>query len=162
MKAVFGLMLALIAAPSLGQPLPTFEFKGIKAGEVVDPKVVKRCFEKKTGVECWQYHDRVAGVDALTITTFVGGKLSTIGGYVDEAHYSDVLAAFKAKYGEPCSVSTEPWQNALGANFENPISTWCFSSGTLLLKKVGRKISESAFYYVDSNKAPEPEPKVDF
>lgn len=158
--AAFGLM---AAAPAMGaeQDLKPFRFLNFVAGEVIPHAMLKGC-GKKPDVVCPYPLMRISTVYVSMVVTTHNYKLSTL--YLD-AHpnsYGDLLRAFTAKYGEPCEATIAVWKNALGVELENPTFRWCFSSGKLFFSKFGAQIDKMGILYEDVNRAPDPEPVINF
>ena len=164
--AIVAIIISLIALvvgwPARAENLAPFEFKGVTAGVPVDPKSIRGCDGGASERSCIELQTRLAGVKADTAVTYYNNMLSSVYAVIDRSDFETVLAAVTAKYGPACRSGVEEWRNAMGARLDNQTFTWCFSSGELQLKRIGRKVDQMFFGYADSNQAPPAKPNVDF
>lgn len=147
--------------------LVPFDFMGITAGEVVSKKAVFGCEDREQARLCKARRNEVAGVKGVVnpLVWLVDGKMAQLQFAFSNnfGHYERVKSALSAKYGKPCDVSTEDWANRMGTTLDNTVTTWCFSTGKLVLRQFGSRSTWSDFTYVDDDvKIPEKEPVVDF
>jgi hypothetical protein len=153
---------AFLLASASPTPLPNFEFRGIVAGQAVDPAALKGCRRDAETVTCRSFATKVAGNDAaIESVEYTGGKLSALRILLDRSAYASVVEAFSARYGEPCSSSTDKWANAIGARLDNLSIRWCFLTGNLEARQIGPSLKYMAVAYTDANQ-PIPKPQVDF
>jgi hypothetical protein len=79
------------------------------------------------------------------------------------AGFSDVVEAFKVKYGTPCVTNIKQFQNRMGATFPSPHYEWCFARGRLVADMYYPDIETSTATWEDpQNRPPVGKPKVDF
>lgn len=154
------LCLALVSTPAAAQLKP-FDFMGIIAGEPIPPAKLKGCRKLEAGI-CIKEMVQISNVWANFVLTTHDNKLSKIYIDVHPNWYVDLRAAFVAKYGEPCERAKGVWKNAAGAELDNPIEYWCFSSGRLKFARYGARIDKMDVLYLDDNKAPAKPPVVNF
>lgn len=159
------LIVAAMAAFLVGATYPDrppFEFRGITAGQEVSPKSLKRCGKRGDIVTCENLFDKIAGVDAMIITTYYQRRLVDVAVSIDRNHVSELSHALDQKYGAPCRTDRSKWKNAMGAELDNNSSTWCFSAGELTLYEIGHRMDKSDLIYIDNNQPPEHPATVDF
>lgn len=155
------------ASQSPTPSLPVFEFKGVRAGEVVDTAALGlKCGkpDEDQQIICRGNDATVGGITNLLAPAFYlyNGRLSTMIFVFDGSNYSTIAGALTAKYGEPCSTSHPEWKSKAGATFENTVMTWCFASGKLEAAEMSSRRDNSHLMYIDSNQPPPKAPKVDF
>ncbi len=143
-------------------PLPAFEFRGHSIGEDIntnfpywregyrgidkdsceggdehgvyecdDPTIIKVLdFQMLSGIK-----EKVVG-DVIVIWlrySFYDGKLYGLNMAFSAMRWGDMRTMLVGKYGEPSSDVMHSVQNALGATFENFVTTWKFRDGVLKL-----------------------------
>lgn len=170
---------ALVATPLLVAPVPhraapaassasrpVFEFKGLKAGEVIDPTPVADCSPPQpTGeMKCDLKDSTIAGIRGLTSPTIYlyKGRLTSMVHLFNAEQFLTMLDAFTTKYGQPCSTAHPKWQNKMGATFDNTVVTWCFRTGKLEMSAMSIDRTYGDFSYTDVYKAPAKAATVDF
>jgi hypothetical protein len=167
--AAFALVNSQAASSAPGEqiadPLPAFEFKGIRGDQTVeDPRSLglNVCSHNKRANEwtCMPLMS-VAGQRMVTVWRFRDGLLRLLKLDGTRSDYPALLDAFTQRYGAPCRSTVEKWQNAMGASLDNKVQTWCFSGGELELREIGDKISRTQATYVDSQSL-RPRTVVDF
>lgn len=148
------------------EDLPAFSFKNLIAGIALSPTVLSECDMLSTRpngiVHCYYGPLDVSGATAYTSADFYRGGLAALEMKVFTYDSATVLSAFKEKYGPPCETEVLLWQNTLGARFDNPSYTWCFSTGNLKFTAIGEKIDESVVSYTDANLPISKKPVVNF
>lgn len=154
---------ALFAALAV-QP---FEFMGIVAGEEIPPKAIMDCREQDDGSQwCHARSSKVAGVaTGYPLVIVYNGKLNSLvlSFYNDDADFLAIRTALETKYGPPCEVRTDIWQNRMGTELENPLTIWCFSTGKLTMRRFSTRVTQSDLIYIDEvNVLPQVEPVIDF
>ncbi len=138
-----------------------FEFKGIVAGVPVDLVKFPNCGAGETA-NC-DVGKTIAGFEPYVLwVSLFKGKLSSVTIRGDALYYPVIAKAFAEKYGKPCASTVEKWKNAVGAVLDNPVTTWCFKTGKLVLKPRGESLDTFSADYDDANQPPEGKAKVDF
>lgn len=160
--------LALISM-YLAAPAPhstqVFEFKGIRAGEVVTQDKIAGCSNDDAQICFAKTDTNVAGSSVTTVDIgLYRGKLSTVTIWSDNYAFEQITDAFKAKYGKPCEAAIASWQSRIGRPVPNPTFTWCFATGKLRAQLHGFAFDVSVYEYHDINVTPDvkPKPKIDF
>lgn len=150
----------VIAAPTL----PAFSFRDIVAGSPATTDNLTWCRKELDGTtSCRNSVDKVAGIDTESKTVLYNGMLYTLRLRFGSSDYEKVLAAFRARYGEPCVTSTNKVQNGFGASFDSAHTEWCFATGKLTLDQYFEDLRITRAGYVDeTNVPPAAKPKVDF
>lgn len=140
-----------------------FEFKGMVAGQPVDRKSagLRGCIRSNNENVCIET-TTVAGWPVAQTVTLVNGYIASIkiGGH--RSAHDSILSSFIVKYGEPCEVRNDVWQNAMGARLEYRLHKWCFSSGELTLREIGNRINSMEAEYIDRNMNRAHSPVIDF
>lgn len=150
--------------------LATFTFKDAQAGVAMDPNLVGKCSPSSDGIpgklDCRGKDSKVAGIDLILAPSydFYNGRLTSML-YLYNNNGTDFLTfreAFQEKYGKPCKVETEKWQNKAGSTFDNAQITWCFKTGKLKLEQLGPSLDYGIVTYDDDYDAPSKETPKDF
>ena len=155
---VFG---ALVTAPAIAQENANFEFMTFNTAQAYSGEVLiagKKCKLKGAGEEtCNRFAGAVVGtVQVLNLTAnFNNGRFFAITGTTFNPYYTDLKNAFVAKYGQPTATDRTPWQNQLGATFENEVAKWVFADGILELRARGRRRDETRFTFIANDNVPE-------
>lgn len=163
---IAGIVLAAqVVAQQLPQGLQVFDFKGIRADQVVpNPRAIglNVCSHDKRANE-WTCMPgmTVANRFAVTVWHFKDDLLSSLEISGGRSDYSLFRDAFTERYGQPCRQTTEKWQNAMGASLDNHVAIWCFSTGELELREIGDRITSTEATYVRGG-FKQPKPQIDF
>jgi len=164
-KAILlGLIAGLTFSGSALAQTASFDFRGETPSQVVDLSG-RNCERRREdgSISCLVLSQQMGGVDDVSFSQmYYNGHLYGVVGIFDADEYTTMLTAFTAKYGRP-RMSTATWQNRAGASLQNDIATWTFAEGTLTLKHLGSRITNSEFQFDSPRYAPPAAaPKVDF
>ena len=142
---------------------PTFEFKGVKAGEVVDTSVAGQCKMYDRTLSCIHPDDAVASAPVGDISfRFYENRLISMEFVFQNSGFSLIKTGFQTKYGQPCSTKNLKWQNQMGAVLDNPIFVWCFKTGKLHLQARGERSNVGSVFYEDDFQPPSQAVPIDF
>jgi hypothetical protein len=164
------LNVASLAAPSAPAPvskLPVFDFKGVTAGQTIDPKTLGACeAEAKPGeLKCRLHDTTVAGIASTDgpMMSFYNGRLTALHYEFSVHDFIQLESALHAKYGPSCRTEHTKYENELGSTLVNLVEAWCFASGDLILSAMDSGPETGALDYADTlAKAPTNTAHVDF
>lgn len=125
-------MLSLALAVALADPLPSFEFSGLRASEPIaaDTPELTRCVGPPSKRSCNLTRPSFADI-AIRYSNVVthDGQLYALFIGADAADYSKAVEALKLKYGKPASTTLIPTTPG-GIQFQRS-ATWRFADGFL-------------------------------
>jgi hypothetical protein len=158
------------APPNQAGSLPMFDFRGLTAGQIVAQNhsaFLPPCADEGPGKSvCFFRDNTLAGIKSLSgITVHIySGKFSKMEMQADNKRFTELNEALISRYGNPCQRETLKWQNQLGAVFDNPVITWCFRTGNLVLTgRTERFVDWMELRYQDNVVAPPAaKPKINF
>jgi hypothetical protein len=145
--------------------LRTFQFKEATAGITLDVKRLKGCSrpDKSGETYCETSDGAVGNYNGLpALFTLYNGRLTSLTYGFDPSAFLSIVQSFQTKYGKPCSVQKEPWQNAAGARLENVVVVWCFSTGKMEVRHISSRIDMGSASYFDDYQAPSSKPSINF
>src|SRR5258708_6868528 len=137
MHRIFIALLLLGAPLSQSQaqaPLTSFEFKGVRATDIMSQHVTLfgKCDKYFNFIGCKFLDANVGGQLAFPEAGWApDGSLVLIRGSFSSFNYSVIREAFEAKWGKPASSNELPVQNGFGAKAIIPISVWEFAEGEM-------------------------------
>ena len=124
-------------------PLPSFEFRGLvpQVTMVADArarKIVEQCTPSytkgETSCQFGKYEVGGVGVGMASII-FKDDKFDWFTIRYPTDNFELMAQMLHGVYGEPCSIDSQPMQNAFGAQFSGDEVKWCFVQGELKLRR---------------------------
>lgn len=149
-------LLSTLLALGLAQAadMPKFEFKGVSTDTTLEELKSGgryRCSAKNSdGFDhhCFldfSYKETIAGVQADFVSLLtLNGKVIYISVTIPSTAYLRIKSALEEKYGPGKSTETTV-KNRMGAEFDNPKTTWTNKTATMSIEKRASKVSEGQF-----------------
>ncbi|MBA3891595.1 MAG: hypothetical protein H0X64_13805 [Gemmatimonadaceae bacterium] len=121
-----------------------FDFKGAKLGDSISLRRTtngcERDNELRTHICLGQ--ERINDVEVWVGLSYLDGRIWRVSFMYDADDFSKLLPAFTAKYGQPLSVSVEPFKTVGGAEYSNQVVIWRMHEGTLELRQRASRSDE--------------------
>jgi hypothetical protein len=147
----------LIPAAGLAQAAEgRYGFKGIELGSSIvrvatDPKYECHTSEAPgADVVCGlrpRERETILGSPISSLFLFYGdGSLTSLSLYFDESRFGQVVAALRAKYGEP-ALHSETVRNRKDQAFENRIYTWRTPADSLQAERYNGRLDQSSLRF---------------